>query len=332
MLFDRGRFIEVDERAPQHMAVVGDQFLFVDHAGALHAFHGGTMDLLDPGPVTAIEGSRRLIAWRQGPALKALAPKGPVVLSTMPGAVTATDSLVVFHDRVDSTLRVWWKNRSMDVAQLRGASQGPSWSAGSNVVLFHDRERRRVSMCHRGAVLPLCDDMDTARVSAGGDLAAYWDEGDHLFRIRDHGRTCDIDPLCPRTFTAGDGVVAYVSQGGAFSVYRDGSVQAVLDHAPTEFWVKDSLVLFMDAGRFMVEHGDRAEVVERYLPEQWHVEQGTLTYLDLDRGIRQWSNGRRTVLAQGFATRRFEVWGDVVVWRTEDGVIRCWWNGRRYEY
>jgi hypothetical protein len=71
--------------------------------------------------------------------------------------------------------------------------------------------------------------------------------------------------------------------------------------------------------------------VEPYVPESWWVEGGVLTYLDLDRGIRQWRSGARAVLAPGMATRRFEVHGDVVVWTGTDGVVRCWWRGRAYE-
>jgi hypothetical protein len=32
------------------------------------------------------------------------------------------------------------------------------------------------------------------------------------------------------------------------------------------------------------------------------------------------------------ATERFERWGAVVLWKGPDGVVRCWWQDRLYEY
>lgn len=331
MLFDHGRFLPVDGEAPLQVQCAGDRLLFVDRSDALHVLEDGQVRLLDPGPGVVLPASDEVPAWTKDGALTVLGPRGAMTLTTAVGPFTLRDSLLVFHDRADRSLRVWWRARLLDIAGLDSTGERSTWSAGSNTVLFNDRARRTVNMLYRGTVQVLYDSTDMALVSAGGDLAAYWDDRRGVFRAWDRGDRHDLEPFRPRIFQAGDGLVGYVSNSGSLKVYRDGAAHTVLEHAPSEQWVEDSLLLFVDEGRLWVEQEGRPVMVEAYVPEQWTVRGSTITYLDLDRGLRQWKAGGRIVLAQGMATTRFTRWNDVVVWTGTDGVVRCWWRGRRYE-
>ncbi len=332
VLFDHGRFLEVDEREPMDLALTGEGLLFVDHAGALHSVDQDQLRLLDPGPGVRLINGGAFGAWAVGNTLKVAGPEGVRTLSTDAFLITASDSLMAWVDTTHHALMTWWRGRLITTAVVNGLPVQAPWTQGGNTLLFHDRSAHRVSMLYRGHVQVLFDSTDIAEVAAGTDLAGYWDDRRGVFRAWDRGRRKDLEPLRPRSFQAADGLLAYVANGGAFKCYRNGQVHRLLDHAPTELFVRDSLVVFVDGGRLLVEHEGVAEVVEPYVPEQWHVDGGVLTYLDLDRGIRRWSAGKRTVIAEGMAGRRFEAWGDVVLWRTPDGLVRCWWNGRVFEF
>ena len=220
----------------------------------------------------------------------------------------------------------------MDVTGLDSTGAKAPWAQGSNTLVYHDPAAEKVILFHRGMKQVLFDSTNMALAEPGGDLVAYWDDRRATFRVWDRGQRHDLEPMRPQAFKAGDGLVAYVSAGGSLKVYRDGRVLPLLDHAPTEHWVRDSLLVVVYAGRTWVEHDGRLVELEPYVPERWEVRDGTITYLDLDRGVRQWRAGERTELAKGMATDRFEVWGEVVVWTGTDGVVRCWWRGRTYEF
>lgn len=332
MLFDHGRFIEQEPRAPKQVWMNRDRLIYQDHTGALRMLQDGRTVMLEQGSGSTPLCSDHEVAWLSGGALKVAREDGAYVVAPEVGVFTVQDSLVAFHDLQASALQVWWRGRTITVAEVEQGSAAPQWSIGANTLTFYDRSRSRVSLFHRGEVKVLFDSTDIGLVAMGSDIVAYWDDGPGEFRVFDHGRTEDLEPFRPRSFKAADGVVGYVSNGGSFKGYRNGSAFTLLDHTPTEYWVQDSVLLFVDNGFLMTEEGGRAEVVERYVPEQWDVRDASIFYLDLDRGIHRWRHGQRTRIAEGMATKRFERWGNVVLWRGDDGVLRCWWKGKRYEY
>jgi len=298
----------------------------------LRMVQDGRTVVLDTVPGREPVGSDHHVAWRSGSALKVAKENGAEVLTTNVGTFTVQDSLVAYHDLKESELRVWWRDRLITVAGVERGAEAPQWQAGSNTLVFYDRSRLRVSLFHRGEVKVLYDSTDMAVVAAGGDMVAFWDDGVDVFRVFDHGKLEDLEQFRPISFKVGDGVLAYVTHSGAFKVHRGGVTRTLQGEPPTEYWAQDSVVLYVHKGRLISESLGSPDVIERYVPEQWQVDGGTLTYLDLDRGIRRWSFGDRERIAKGMATQRFERWGDVVLWKGEDGVVRCWWQGKTYEY
>jgi len=333
MLFDHGRFVEHAATPPQRILSHGDRLVYVDHDGALRMFgSNGRTVTLDTVPGREPVGSGHHVAWLAGTALKVAKANGAEVLTPDVGDFTVQDSLVAYHDLKEGELRVWWRDRTITVARVEQGAEAPQWEAGSNTVVFHDRSRRRVSFFHRGVVKLLFDSTDMAVVAAGGDMVAYWDDKGGVFRVWDRGKVVDLEQFRPVSFKVGDGVLAYVTHSGAFKVYRGGVARSMQKERPTDYWVQDHMVLFVHHGRLWSDALGSAAVIERYVPEQWVVTGGTLTYLDLDRGIRLWSFGDRERIVAGMATERFERWGDVVLWKGPDGVVRCWWQDRLYEY
>lgn len=330
-VFDQGRFIGLDDRAPEALARSGGSLLFVDHEGVLHRVEQGQVRRQDEGAGIAPLAAAGTLFWTSGEALHRAHAQSPERLSAAVGTVTAADSLLVYHDRERRAVMAWWRGRTIEVAGMDSATGRAPWAVGSNTLVFHDRYRSRVMLLYRGQLRLLFDGTATAEVSPGGDLVACWDDHRGVFCLWERGRTVALEPLRPLRFIAGNGVLAWVSAGGTFKVWCEGRVRTVLDHAPSDLWVHDSLVVFVEGGGLHAVGPDGPERVEPYVPESWWVEGGVLTYLDLDRGIRQWHAGARTLLAPGMATRRFEVHGDVVVWTGTDGVTRCWWRGRTYE-
>jgi hypothetical protein len=332
MLFAEGRFLEVDPRAPQELDMAREVVLFVDPASVLHSVEQGQVRHLDEGPGIQLVGHGDALSWRKSGTLKMLSKGEPVTLTTDVGVMTVTDSLLAFHDRTEKALRVWWKGRLLEMTGLDSTGPAAPWAQGSNTLVYHDPSAEQVILFHSGMKQVLFDSTTMALAAPGGGLVAYWDDRRTTFRVWDRGQRHDLEPMRPQAFKAGDGMVAYISAGGALKAYRAGRLHLLLDHGPTEHWVRDSLLVVVDAGKTWVEHDGRLVELEPYVPERWEVHGGTITYFDLDRGVRQWRAGQRTVLAEGMATDRFEVWGEVVVWTGTDGVVRCWWRGRTYEF
>lgn len=331
VVFLDGRFEDLEARKPQAIFQNGDRLAYITDGGDFKLYENGRVTVLQRGETVEVKGSRHLLAWKVGPSLRIPKDDGAETLCRGTGAFSVQDSLIVYHDQLEQTLKVFWRNRVMPVADVLVAGEGPQWVAGTNTLLFFDRDARRVWLFYRGDVKVLCSGADVARVAPGGDIVGFMDDRDDTFRVFDRGETIDLEPFAPISFRAGSGVMAYVTNGGAFKCYKDHQVWPLLDFAPTDYWVQDSVVLFLDQGMLKTFTGNGVEVIERYVPEQWSVSGGLVAYLDLNRTLRTYRNGVRTVVSKEAGIKWFDLYPGAIAYRSNSGAAKVWWRDKLYE-
>ncbi len=332
VLFDQGRFHDLALEAPRDLVVAEDKVVHVTAAGELKLVQNGSAYTMEPGAPDLLRSAGRTIAYTRGGILKLAEPTRPRELSASVGRVIVRDSLVLFHDRTDATVNVHWKGRTFPLAGLPDTLDVPEAWVGSNTAVLFDRAARTAYRFHHGALEPLVDSTDAVTVAAGGDLIGFSDDRSRSLHLWHHGRTTTLEPLVPQGMQAGEGLLAYASGGGSFKCWSGGRVHALLDHVPTAWMVRDSLLVVVDAGALKVFHDGALQVVERYVPEQWVVQGGVITYLDLNREVRRYAQGRRTAVSREAGVARFDVYGDTVVYTGEDGLVKVWWRGGTYEH
>lgn len=332
LAFRNGAFEELDARKPQAVFQNGERMAYITDAGDLKLYDDGKVTDLQRGETVDFKGSKYQMAWKVGPSLRVPKDNGSESLCRGTGEFTVTDSLVVYHDQLNQTLVVYWRNRLITVADVLMVGDGAQWSAGSNTVLFFDRGAQRVLLFYRGATSVLCNGSDVARVAPGGDVVAYMDDRDETFRVFDKGEIRDIEPFAPISFRTGNGLAAYVSNGGAFRCYRNGSVYNLLDFAPTDYWVQDSVLLFVDQGMLKTFSNNAVDIVERFIPEQWAVCGDMIAYLDLNRSVRVYRNGVRTQVSKEAGVKHFDLYPGALTYRSNSGISKVWWKGKVYEH
>ncbi len=188
-----------------------------------------------------------------------------------------------------------------------------------------------VHLVYRGVTQVLCDSADYGRVAPGGDVVAYWDDGDDTFKVFDRGERATAELFAPQSFKAGDGVMAWVTAAGAFRCYIDRRVMAITPGTPTDYFVQDSVITWVEKGEWRTFHNGMVETIERYVPENWQVSGTTIAYQDLNRELRIFRNGRRIVVTREPGIKHFRLVGDAVVWHSDTGTVNVWWQGTRYE-
>lgn len=338
-VFQAGRFQTLESRAPLSVWPMGERLAYVAHDGRLMLFHQGQALVLAQGlPAdtasrsAVVKASRTTIAWRDGPMLRVAQDGRSHELGREVGSFSVHDSLVVFHDLAERTLNVLWKGRSFPVADVAHLTEAPQWKAGANTLVFHDRSSGKVHLCYRGEVRMLCDSAGHALVDAGLDVVAFMDDAADMFRVFHRGRIHDVEQLRPARFTAAAGLVAYISATGGFRVFQDGSVHRVSSSAPTDFFTRDSTVTWIGEGRWNTFCHGLVETIERYVPESWQASGTVLAYPDLNRELRLFRLGERTVVTTEAGIRHFLLVDDAVTWTSAEGDVRVWWQGRVYEH
>lgn len=327
--WDQGRFEVLAEQAPRAIYPGAGPVVFLDHQEGLMAVEDELRKVrsLQRPPVDTVLRSGRLVAWRSGDSLKVHAGGRVHVLAGQAGRFTVGDSLVVFHDKADAQLKVWWRGGVQVVAEVGREAGGPQWVNGSNTLLFHDRSAGRLVLFHRGGLHLLCDDCPNARVAAGGDLVAYVD-GQDRFQVWDHRGVQELSGAPPRQFQAGLGLVGFTDLAGRLRVYRDGEVVTLTDTMPSMFRVSDSTLVFVERGAWRTEVGGSSLTLSEHIPEHWEVRGSAITWLDLDRGIRRSTGGRVVRLTKDGAYPWFEVHGQAVLFPGHRGERFIWQDGR----
>jgi hypothetical protein len=338
-VFQSGNFIELTSRPPVAVFPNADRLGVITQDGGLGMWANGSFINLYQGSAAdtsalknAVGAKRGPLAWRQGAALYVTREQAPWPLTKRVTSFTVQDSMVVFHELEDSTLSVYWRGRSFPVAHVARSSEAPQWKSGPNTLVFYDRSERTVHLVYRGTTQILCDSVDYGRVAPGGDVVAYWDDGDDTFRIFDRGERVSVEPFAPQSFRAGNGVVAWVSAAGAFRCYIDRKVMAITPGTPSDYFVQDSVITWVEKGEWRTFHKGLVETIERYVPENWQVSGTTIAYQDLNRELRIFRNGVRTVVTKEPGIKHFQLVGDAVVWTSSTGTVNVWWQGVRYEH
>ncbi|MCB9183597.1 MAG: hypothetical protein H6591_06725 [Flavobacteriales bacterium] len=118
---------------------------------------------------------------------------------------------------------------------------------GSSMAAVFNKESRRLMLFHQGQVRTLCDSTDLGLVVMGDRIIGYWDDRVKEFRMLSAKGVEKPRPATCRC-EGGAGLLAFVDGNGRFKRYAKGGVQRLLDEPPSGFWVKDSLLLYLDRG------------------------------------------------------------------------------------
>jgi hypothetical protein len=332
VVFQEGRFQDVEPRKPQAVFQSGDRLAYLTEAGDLKLFTNGKVTVQENGGTEHVAASHHMLAWTSGPSLRIPGPEKGHIICRSVGRFTVGDSLIVFEDGMNQTLSVYWNGRVIPVADVLMTNGAVQWKNGTNTVLVYDEGGDRVLFFHHGTTTVLCEGSDPARSAPGGDMVAYMDKYDDTFHVFDHGETYDLDAFAPKSFQVGDGLVAYVSRTDELRCFQGGRSWTVLDHAPDEYWVKDSLLVFRDMDEFKVFDSDAVETLARTMPDQWQVSGSMVAWLDVNGVLQAFRDGQRIVVSKEPGIAGFDLYPGTVVFRSRSGASKVWWNGRLYEH
>lgn len=320
MVFANGRFEQMEPRPPMSTHAMEGQLAYRDHEGRLKLFlpEGRRLHLLDQGGGEP-RGTRRRIAWQSHDTLKGIREGRSHVLAVNVAHFDVSDSLVVVHDSALHELRVIHRGVHHPVAAIERGSERPQWLLSRDMLVVFNKEARRLTLFHAGRLRTLCDSTDLGVAVAGGGVVAWWDGHARVFKALHAGKEHELSDLRPASAQAGDGLVAFVDGNGRLKCFDRGVTHRVLDEVPSAYWVKDSLLLYMDRGRLMLFRNGSSMMVEPYVPERWQVEGALLAYLDMNRELRGVAGGERFRFGSEAAIRGFELFGDRVVYRSPLG-------------
>lgn len=334
MVFCNKRFVEVDDRPPMRYWAMDGAVLFQPIEGGLVQFtwEGQRMEVIERRAVRDVQVAGQRAAWVVDDTLKVLRSGAAVPVASGVDRYMVSDSLIAFVDGPAGELNVLWRGQRILLAAVGAEVKDLRWTQGTNSVSFFDRSEREVVLFQHGAVRTLTDSVDVGYVVAGNGMLAYWDDTQGEFIGEGAKGRTRLSGLRPISAKAGDGLLAFVDGTVKLKCWREGKLITLTDSMPSEYWVQDRVVLYLQGGKLMVLAPDGPMAVDDIVPEQWKVQGELLVYLNANRELWGIRNGERMRFGKEAAIDGFDLHGGAVVYKSPTGSITVVSGGRTFVY
>ncbi len=334
VVFTDKRFEVLEPRPPRQYHAMEGQVVYLDHDGRLKLFlaEGRRLHLLqERAPDTLLVRGGR-VAWANADTVYILRGGRPTLVAYDVERFTVSDSLLVLHDSARQELVASWRGQLLPMATLERGSERPQWAHGTDRVSFHDRGALKLHQFKAGKSEVLTDSSGLALVATGGGITGYWNDVKDRFEVQDVRGVHVASELRPWSAKAGEGILGFVDGNGRLRCWHNGVLHALTDSMPTEYWVQDSLLLWLQGGALRLFDPAGTITVEPYVPERWRIAGGLLVWLDMNRELRGLKQGERLRYGTEAAIRTFDVHGDAVVYPSPLGHTVVVRKGRSYVY
>ncbi len=330
-VFDKGTFRQIEPRKPITLHVGGNYLAYTDNRDDLKVYKDGRTQVIDRAMDLQPIVTDHLMGFTLAGILKVFDGRTKVMTPNL-GIYAVEDSLAMYKDEVQGKIMVYYKGESIKLEDQLAGNAVVEWGSGDNLFAWVSSFDRMFKVFYRGLVYELSDLVTGMDFKCGLDLVAYRDAYDHTFKVFHQGIIYDLEERMPHRFEVGKGIMAWLDLTGALKVFEGGKVYTAMEFEPQSWEVVDSLVVIQDRSFFNVFNRGRFHELERIVPQKWEASWGTLAYVDVDRTLKVWRNGRTDVVVRAQAVQEFRVDRGLVLARININTARVWWRGRTYDH
>lgn len=330
-VFDRGVFRQIDHRRPLWIKVGGNKVVYADAQSNLVVYDQGRTQRVDDQASSDVVVTDQLIGFSVAGMFKVY-DDAPRTLAGVVGPHVTEDSLAAYKDNIQQTISVYYQGSTYPLEDQLAGNAVLQWGSGDNLLAWVSAYDRRFKVFYHGNIIELSDLVTEMEFKCGLDLVAYRDPSDMSFKVFHKGEVYDLEPQMPRRYEVGKGVMAWMDQTGALKVFDGRLVHTAMGFEPAKWSVVDSLVVIEDRQFFNVFTNGRMHTVERVVPQQWQASWGSLAYVDVDRTLKIWRNGRSEVVVRGQPVQEFVLERGLLLARLNQTTAKVWWRGRLYEH
>lgn len=328
-IFDAGTSRQVEYLPVKSFQVGGDCILYVDSQNRLKMYYRGNVSMLERNAAGQYQALDYLAVYSFAGVVKVYESGEAVLLGNQVARYLAEDSLVVFYDRGQEWLAVYYRGTAVVLEDGLAGTSFDGLVAADNLVAWVSAISGNLNVFYRGNTTLVEQYFSGRNYQAGRDILAYVSGADQRFRVFYQGETKVIEEFPPAAYKAGDGIVAYIDHTGRFKVFSDGRVQEISSFGPDFFEVRNRIVLFAEQGYFKTCYKDSTYVLEHYIPTEWDASWNTIVYRDINRNLKVFTDGENRVLTYDLV-ESVVLYRDVIV--VNKGMNNCniYYRGIKY--
>jgi hypothetical protein len=330
-VFDRGVTTQVEPQKPHVLHFGGNKVVYADVRDDLKVYQNGKVEVIDRASGIVPVVTDHFVGFEVAGILKVYDGRTRVICPNV-GVYVIEDSVVAFKDEINQTVNVYYRGNTVKLEDQLAGNAVVQWKAGDNVIAWVSAYDRLFKAFYRGQFYELGDLVTDLDYQCGLDIVAYRDPYDHTFKVFHQGTIYDLEERMPQRYEVGKGVMAWLDLTGSLKVFEGGHIHTAMTFEPQRWTVVDSLLVIEDQSFFNVFSNGKLHTVERMVPQQWQASWGALAYVDVDRALRYWRDGKGEVIIGASLPQEFHLERGIVRARVNNNTWRVWWNGTAFDH
>ncbi|RYM32317.1 hypothetical protein ERX46_13610 [Brumimicrobium glaciale] len=324
--FHEGQTRQLDYLKPIDYKYSEEIIAFIDNKSDLNVYDGREKEKLT-GLANDYKLGMNMVAWNTGPIVSVWDNGRTVTLTRFGRDYEVSDSLVVFEDRRDNAVRVYYKGEIHDLYYSISDVYLPQY-IGSNTVAFRGNGDVHYAFIG-GKIVELGVFNDQIEFAAGANLVAFNDPFNQSFAVAFRNQVLDVEPTMVKSYKAGYDQFVYTDRNGNLKAYIDGGL-TTLSSFPNFYEVFRDMVVWGENGvLYTYNNGTRYEIAN-YIPDEYKIRAGIVAFRNLNGGVSVFHNNQVEIVSN-LTGAPFEVNGNTVRVQVSRGNYVFFKNGFTYQ-
>ncbi|MHB8258837.1 MAG: hypothetical protein ACYDCN_04285 [Bacteroidia bacterium] len=330
-IFDNGNTIVADYQAPHSFQVGGNCVAYVDYGNNLKVYYKGEISNLYDGIPTKYQVTHNLVVFDIGGVIKVF-DKGKITTITgYAASYQVGDSLIAFIDQGTASFNVYYNGKIQTIEDFHVTQMILDYQASNNTVAYlsYLSEFKIFWQGNGYNIFKLANAAEKLDYHTGSNIVSFTSTNIMGLNIFYKGNTYNLTNKPLTDYQTGDDMVAYNDPAG-FHVFYAGEKYDLNSYAPDFYQVADSMLIYYIPGFFYCFNKGKKEVLENYMPTEYAVDNNTLTYLDVQGGLKAYYNEDSYQLTTFDKLIGFKLTGNAVWFSTETVYNKVFLRGKTY--
>ncbi|PKR81805.1 hypothetical protein CW751_00245 [Brumimicrobium salinarum] len=324
--FHEGQTRQLDFLKPIDYKYSEEIIAYIDSKSDLYVYDGRKSEKLS-GLANDYKIGINLLAWNAGPILSMWDNGEKQTLTRFAGRYVVSDSLIVYEDRRENAIKVYYRGEVHDLYYSVSDVHLPQY-IGSNTVAFTGNGNVNYAFVG-GKIIEIGVFNEHIAYATGANLVAFNDPFNQTFAVAFQNEVLDIEPTMVQSYKTGYDQIVYLDRNENLKALIRGEIVELSTYASFYEIFRD-LIVWGENGVFYAYYKGKRYEVANYIPQEYKLRDGIVAFRNLNGGVSVFHNNEVEIISN-LSGAPFEVNGNTVRVQVNKGNYVFFKNGFTYQ-
>lgn len=326
--FENGQERQVDYLRPLDIKYSEEIIAYIDNKRDFFIYDGIRKEKMT-GLANNYKIGINIAAWNTGPNVSVWDNGKVKLLTNFGGRYEVSDSLVVFEDRRDNAMRVYYRDSIYDLYYSVSDLPFPK-SIGSNSIAFVGNGNVHYSFI-AGKTVEIGVINDPVNYDAGGNIIAFNDPFNQSFAIALKNEILDVERITVNDYKTGYNLVVYRDRNDNLKGFINNKLVNLSNYSSDFYDVFRDVVVWGENGIFYTYMNGKKYEICNYIPQEYKIRNGIVAFRNMNGGVSVFYD-EKVKIVSNLSGAEFEVNGNTVRVRVNKGNFIFFKNGKTYQH